>query len=44
MHEPHLDRRLFLKGTAVTGAALALGATAAPTASAAPGGFPDYTY
>ncbi|MFJ7239616.1 twin-arginine translocation signal domain-containing protein [Streptomyces olivaceus] len=44
MHEPHLDRRLFLKGTAATGAALTLGATAVPTASAAPGGFPDYTY
>ncbi|MFJ8603965.1 hypothetical protein ACIREM_35720 [Streptomyces shenzhenensis] len=44
MHEPHLDRRLFLKGTAATGAALALGTAAAPAATAAPAGFPDYTY
>ncbi|GGW97859.1 hypothetical protein GCM10010297_19160 [Streptomyces malachitofuscus] len=44
MHEPHVDRRLFLKGTAATGAALTLGTAAAPPATAAPGGFPDYTY
>ncbi|RFC75206.1 twin-arginine translocation signal domain-containing protein, partial [Streptomyces sp. AcE210] len=46
MQEPQfgLDRRMFLRTTAVTGAALALGGLATPSASAAPGGFPDYKY
>ncbi|MGE6737221.1 hypothetical protein ACQKIP_40850, partial [Streptomyces sp. NPDC059900] len=37
-------RRVFLRGAAATGTALALGTTTAGTAAAAPGGFPDYTY
>ncbi|MET9110437.1 twin-arginine translocation signal domain-containing protein [Streptomyces zhihengii] len=46
MHEPQHgpDRRTFLRATAVTGAALTFGGLSAPSASAAPGGFPDYTY
>ncbi|MFI0820813.1 hypothetical protein ACH4TX_32430 [Streptomyces sp. NPDC021098] len=46
MQEPQSgpDRRMFLRATAVTGAALTLGGLSAPSASAAPGGFPDYTY
>jgi hypothetical protein len=48
MHEPqpphHTSRRIFLRGAAAAGTALAIGATAAPAASAAPGGFPDYRY
>ncbi|WP_413796969.1 hypothetical protein [Streptomyces iranensis] len=46
MQEPQSgpDRRMFLRATAVTGAALTLGGLSAQTASAAPGGFPDYTY
>ncbi|MPY47469.1 glycoside hydrolase family protein [Streptomyces acidicola] len=45
MHEHHLDRRLFLRAGAATGAALTVGtAVGAQPAAAAPGGFPDYTY
>ncbi|MFD4026263.1 hypothetical protein ACFWRV_22555 [Streptomyces sp. NPDC058576] len=44
MTQPHLDRRLFLRAAAATGAAVTAGGLAAPSASAAPGGFPDYTY
>ncbi|MGP3940078.1 hypothetical protein [Streptomyces sp. 6N106] len=52
MPEPQsgLDRRMFLRATAVSGAALTVGgaaipsASATPSASAAPGGFPSYAY
>ncbi|MGW7695161.1 hypothetical protein ACWGMA_41170 [Streptomyces asiaticus] len=46
MQEPQSgpDRRMFLRATAVTGAALTLGGLSTQVASAAPGGFPDYTY
>ncbi|MGW3421738.1 hypothetical protein [Streptomyces phaeochromogenes] len=45
MQEQHLDRRLFLRATAATGAALAVGTSlGVQSAAAAPGGFPDYTY
>ncbi|MGD6748460.1 hypothetical protein ACOKM3_42190 [Streptomyces sp. BH106] len=39
-----MHRRTFLRAAAVTGSAVALGGLPAPSASAAPGGFPDYTY
>ncbi|MEU5023487.1 twin-arginine translocation signal domain-containing protein [Streptomyces milbemycinicus] len=47
MQEPQSgpDRRMFLRATAATGAALTLGGLPTQSASAvAPGGFPDYTY
>ncbi|RII13785.1 Glycosyl hydrolases family 43 [Streptomyces sp. YIM 130001] len=51
-HEPQnqsnlahpFGRRTLLRGAAATGTVLAVGATLAPSAAAAPGGFPDYTY
>ncbi|MEU6679106.1 hypothetical protein [Streptomyces sp. NPDC046925] len=43
-HRSPFPRRVFLRGAAATGTALAFGATTAGTAAAAPGGFPDYTY
>lgn len=44
MPQSRFDRRLFLRATAATGAAATVGGLSAPSASAAPGGFPDYTY
>ncbi|MEU0127164.1 MULTISPECIES: hypothetical protein [unclassified Streptomyces] len=56
MNEPHdtpqhgpdrsafLSRRVFLRGAAATGTVLAVGAGTAGAATAAPGGFPDYSY
>jgi hypothetical protein len=44
MPQSRFDRRLFLRATAATGAAVTVGGLSAPSASAAPGGFPDYTY
>lgn len=45
MTEPqNPSRRIFLRGAVATSAVLAAGVGTAPSAAAAPGGFPDYRY